>query len=92
MAIGAVIGVEPVQIHLRHRVDHEPRQVIPRQPFAQRWRHQKRLLTVTVDEVLGHGGLDGIRLDPLAIPTTVVHWNDAPVAWLEPATKLVLVR
>ena len=32
------------------------------------------------------------QLDPLAIPTTVVQWNDAPVAWLEPATKLVLVR
>ena len=32
------------------------------------------------------------RLDPLAIPTTVVPWDQAPAAWLEPATKLVLVR
>lgn len=32
------------------------------------------------------------RLDPLAIPTTVVPWDQAPIAWLEPATKLVLVR
>lgn len=32
------------------------------------------------------------RLDPLAIPTTVVPWDDAPKAWIEPATKLVLVR
>jgi alcohol dehydrogenase len=32
------------------------------------------------------------RLDPLAIPTTVVPWDQAPTAWLEPATKLVLVR
>ncbi len=32
------------------------------------------------------------RLDPLAIPTTVVPWGQAPTAWLEPATKLVLVR
>ena len=32
------------------------------------------------------------RLDPLRIPTTVVPWDQAPEAWLEPATKLVLVR
>ena len=32
------------------------------------------------------------RLNPLAIPTTVVPWDQAPRAWLEPATKLVLVR
>jgi len=30
------------------------------------------------------------RLDPLAIPTTVVPWDEAPAAWLE--TKLVLAR
>jgi len=32
------------------------------------------------------------RLGPLNIPTTVVPWDQAPEAWLEPATKLVLVR
>jgi hypothetical protein len=32
------------------------------------------------------------RLDPLAIPTTVVRWEEAAQAWLEPATKLVVVR
>jgi threonine dehydrogenase-like Zn-dependent dehydrogenase len=32
------------------------------------------------------------RLDPLRIPTTVVPWDQAPHAWLEPATKLVLIR
>jgi len=32
------------------------------------------------------------RLDPLAIPTTVAPWEQAPQAWLEPAAKLVLVR
>lgn len=32
------------------------------------------------------------RLDPLAVPTTVVPWDDAESAWLEPATKLVLAR
>lgn len=30
--------------------------------------------------------------DPLSIPTTVVDWNDAAEAWLEPATKLVVRR
>ena len=54
MAIGAVTGVELVQIDLRHRVDHEPREMVLMQPLAQRRRHQKDLLTVTSDEVLGH--------------------------------------
>jgi threonine dehydrogenase-like Zn-dependent dehydrogenase len=32
------------------------------------------------------------RLDPLAVPTTVVPWDQAAEAWLEPATKLVVHR
>jgi threonine dehydrogenase-like Zn-dependent dehydrogenase len=32
------------------------------------------------------------RFDPLAVPTTVVPWDRAEEAWLEPATKLVLER
>ena len=31
-------------------------------------------------------------LDPLAIPTTIIPWDQAPDAWLEPATKLVVDR
>jgi hypothetical protein len=54
MAIGAVIGVELAQIHLLNRLDHEPRQVILSQPLTQRRRQQKRLLTITRNEVLGH--------------------------------------
>jgi threonine dehydrogenase-like Zn-dependent dehydrogenase len=30
--------------------------------------------------------------DPLAVPTTVVDWDDAADAWLEPAIKLVVRR
>lgn len=30
--------------------------------------------------------------DPLAVPTTIASWDDAATAWMEPATKLVLVR
>lgn len=36
--------------------------------------------------------LETTDFDPLAIPTTVVDWNDAADAWLEPATKLVVRR
>lgn len=32
------------------------------------------------------------RLDPLAVPTTIVPWDQAADAWLKPATKLVLDR
>ena len=32
------------------------------------------------------------RFDPLAVPTTIVPWDRADEAWLEPATKLVLER
>jgi len=46
----------------------------------------RRLLPEVIDLVAAR------RLDPLAIPTTVVPWDQAPTAWLEPATKLVLVR
>jgi threonine dehydrogenase-like Zn-dependent dehydrogenase len=34
----------------------------------------------------------GGRFDPLAVPTTIVPWEEAARAWLEPATKLVLTR
>ena len=46
----------------------------------------RRLLPEVIDLVASQ------RLDPLRIPTTVVPWDQAPSAWLEPATKLVLVR
>jgi threonine dehydrogenase-like Zn-dependent dehydrogenase len=32
------------------------------------------------------------RLDPSAVPTQVVSWDDAADAWLEPAIKLVVSR
>jgi threonine dehydrogenase-like Zn-dependent dehydrogenase len=32
------------------------------------------------------------RLDPLDVPTTVVPWEDAPRAWMEPPKKLVVAR
>jgi len=44
----------------------------------------RRLLPEVIDLVASK------LLDPLRIPT--VPWDQAPSAWLEPATKLVLVR
>ena len=32
------------------------------------------------------------RIDPLAVPTTVVEWDRAADRWLEPALKMVVVR
>jgi hypothetical protein len=46
--------VEGVQVHLADGVDHEPRQVILRQPLPNVRRHQKRLLTVAGHEVPSH--------------------------------------
>ncbi len=50
-------------------------------------RADSRLLLPPVLELVAHG-----RLDPLVVPTTVVPWEQAAEAWLEPATKLVLDR
>jgi hypothetical protein len=55
VAVCAVVGVELVEVHLLDGLDHKPRQVVLGQPLAQRRRHQKRLLTSTLDEVEGHG-------------------------------------
>jgi hypothetical protein len=46
--------IEPLQIEPTYRLDHKPRQMILRQPVAKRRRHQERLLTITIDEVLRH--------------------------------------
>jgi hypothetical protein len=46
----------------------------------------RRLLPVEL-ELFAEG-----RFDPLAVPTTIVPWDRADEAWLQPATKLVLER
>jgi alcohol dehydrogenase len=46
----------------------------------------RRLLPVVL-ELFAEG-----HFDPLAVPTTIVPWDRADEAWLEPATKLVLER
>jgi hypothetical protein len=53
-AIAAISRVEPLEVHLLDRRQHEPRQMVLRQPLAHIRRHQKRLLTITRDEALAH--------------------------------------
>ena len=57
MAVRAIVGVELAQIHLLNRLEQKPRQMVLRQPLAQRRRQQERLLTITPDEVLGHSAI-----------------------------------
>jgi hypothetical protein len=54
MPVRAIRRVKRRQIHPLDRIDHKPRQVILRQPVTKRRRQQKRLLTITIDEVLRH--------------------------------------
>jgi MFS family permease len=54
VTIGSVSGVESIQIHLRHRPQHRPRQTILRQPINQRRRHQQHLTAITRKKALSH--------------------------------------
>ena len=56
MTIEAVGGIESRQIHARHRVDDEPRQMIGRQPLPDIRRQQEPLLATALNEVLRHTG------------------------------------
>jgi hypothetical protein len=44
--------IERGQIEPTNSVDHEPRQMILRQPIPQRRWHQESLLTITINEVI----------------------------------------
>jgi hypothetical protein len=54
VTVSAIRPIERREINLLYRLDHEPRQMILRQPLPQRRRHQKRLLTTTFNEILSH--------------------------------------
>lgn len=78
MAIGPVVGIKLGQIHLRHRVEHKPREIVLRQPLAQRRRHQKGLLTVTLDEVLSHREIVLADPDGGGVCATASHGSRRP--------------
>ena len=52
--ISPIRPIERREVHLSDRVDHEPRQVIGRQPIPYVRRQKKALFTPTVNEVLRH--------------------------------------
>src|SRR3954453_5087015 len=53
-AVLAIASQEGAQIHRVDGVEHEPREVVLRQPLAQARRQQQLLLAITRDEVLPH--------------------------------------
>jgi len=53
-AVLPIASVESAQIELVNSVQHEPREVISRQPLAQARRQKQLLLSVTQKEVRGH--------------------------------------
>ena len=53
-AVLTVARVERREIDVLDRIDHNPRQMVLRQPLTQRGGHQQQLLTITLDEVLSH--------------------------------------
>jgi hypothetical protein len=54
-AIGSVVGVEGREVHLLNRVQHEPRQMLFRQPVRHRRWEQIELVALWGEEVVGHG-------------------------------------
>src|SRR5262249_7383764 len=50
----AVAAIKPRQVDHANDIDDEPRQMILRKPITQIWRKQKRLFTITRQEVLSH--------------------------------------
>src|ERR1035441_29310 len=57
VTVSPIRAIERLKVHLRHRVDHEPRQVIGRQPIPHVRRQQETLLTPAFNEVLSHAGI-----------------------------------
>ena len=54
VAVGAVGGVERLDVELVDRLDHEPGEVIGGQPVTQVGRQQQRLVAIAGEEVLSH--------------------------------------
>jgi hypothetical protein len=71
VAIRSIGGEERLEIETRDRIEHKPREMILRQPVPQRRRQQKRLLTITFNEVLGHPSIQRAGPDrPLCATST----------------------
>ena len=62
MPVRSIGSEERVEIEPSDGLKHEPREMILRQPIPQRRRQQKGLLTNTINEVLGHPGIQLVVL------------------------------
>ena len=63
VAVGAIGGVEGVEVELLDRLDHEPGQVALVEPVAKVWWQQHRLVTVGAEEVVGHDPIFLLQTD-----------------------------
>jgi hypothetical protein len=81
MPIGAVVGVEAEQVHLLDRPEDRPDQVVLGHPVAQRRRHQKRLLTITFDEVGRHAGIVLATPDATPFPDSHHGKQECPLGY-----------
>jgi hypothetical protein len=61
VAVGAVGGVERLEVEFVDRLDHEPGEVILRQPVAEIRRQEQGLAAVAGEEVLSHGSVSACK-------------------------------
>jgi hypothetical protein len=54
LPVVSIRAIKRAQIHLLHRAQNRPRQMILRQPIPQRRRQQQHLISIRNDEVLTH--------------------------------------
>jgi hypothetical protein len=78
VAVGSVGAVEGLEVELRHRVDHEPGEVIGGQPVAQVRRQEQRLVAVAGEEVLRHAQSSSCkRMETAEFPGAVANADPA---------------
>jgi hypothetical protein len=79
LAVVVVDHLERAEIHLRDRVDHEPRQMPLRQPLAQTRRQQQLLITITREKVLRHPAMVLTTADGAALYATASMEGGTPM-------------
>lgn len=79
MPISAISGVERSEVHLLDRRQHEPREVILRQPIPHARRQQQLLITITRQEVLRRPAIVPSPPDTPAPATASVRCGSAPL-------------
>jgi hypothetical protein len=85
VTVRPIRAIDSRQVHLRHGVDHKPRQMIGRQPVAHVRRQQESLLTTNFDEVLCHTGILLTGADGTVYATPSMQWGTLPLGARLPA-------